>query len=98
LREPVQWLKDGAVVAFAGNRQRLAANTRNVIGLRMLPDNFCGVPQTIAVVRDRPDRLRWINAALDDLRASGFLADSVSRGGVDGLEVARPEAPRPICG
>ena len=98
LREPVQWLKDGTVVAFAGNRQRLAANTRNDTGLRMLPDNFCGVPQTIAVPRDRADRLRWIDAALDDLRASGFLADAVSRSGVDGLEVARPEAPRPICG
>jgi len=93
LREAVQWLKDGTVIAFAGNRQRLAANTRDVTGLRLLPDNFYGVPQTIAVAPDRPDRLKWINAALDDLRAGGFLADSVARSGVDGLEVA-PAQPR----
>ena len=93
LREAVRWLKEGTVIAFAGNRQRLATNTRDVVGLRLLPDNFYGVPQTIAVPLDRSDRLKWINAALDDLRASGFLADSVARSGVDGLDVA-PAEPR----
>jgi polar amino acid transport system substrate-binding protein len=93
LREAVQWLTDGTVIAFAGNRQRLAANTRGATGLRLLPDNFYGVPQAIAVPQDRSDRLKWINAALDDLRASGFLADSVLRSGVDGLDVA-PAEPR----
>jgi polar amino acid transport system substrate-binding protein len=93
LREAVRWLKDGTVIAFAGNRQRLTANTRDVTGLRLLPDNFYGVPQAIAVPLDRGDRLKWINAALDALRASGLLADSVSRSGVDGLDVA-PAEPR----
>ncbi len=90
LREAVQWLKNGTVSAFAGNRQRLAANTREVTGLRLLPDNFYGVPQTIAVPLDRGDRLKRIDAALDDLRAGGFLAESVLRSGVDGLDVAPP--------
>jgi polar amino acid transport system substrate-binding protein len=88
LQEAVRWLKDGTVIAFAGNRQRLAANTRGVSGLRLLPDNFYGVPQTIAVPPDRADRLGQLNTALDDLRASGFLADSITRSGVDGLAVA----------
>jgi len=91
LREAVQWLQQGTVIAFAGNRQRLAANTRDAAGLRLLPDNFYGVPQTIAVPLDRTDRLDWINAALDDLRAGGFLAASVLRSGVDGLDVAPAE-------
>lgn len=91
LREAAQWLEDGTVIAFAGNRQRLAANTREATGLRLLPDNFYGVPQAIAVPLDRSDRLKWIDAALDDLRAGGFLADSVSRSGVDGLDVAPAE-------
>ena len=88
LQEAVRWLKDGTVIAFAGNRQRLSANTRDAAGLRLLPDNFYGVPQTIAVPLDRGDRLKWVDAALDELRANGFLADSVSRSGVDGLDVA----------
>ena len=88
LGEAVAWLKAGTIVAFAGNRQRLTMNTRDVTGVRLLPDNFYGVPQAIAVPLERSDRLKWVNAVLDELRASGFLADSVARSGVDGLEVA----------
>jgi polar amino acid transport system substrate-binding protein len=93
LREAVQWLQDGTVVAFAGGRQRLAAGTRNVPGLRLLADNLYGVPQTIAVPLDRADRLALINAALDELRANSFLADSVARSEVDGLTAAPAEVP-----
>lgn len=91
LRDAVQWLQDGTVVAFAGGRQRLISGTRNVRGLRMLDDNFYGVPQTIAVQLESTDRLQLVNAALDELRANGFLADSVARSGVDGLTVAPVE-------
>ena len=88
LGEAVAWLKAGTIVAFAGNRQRLTMNTRDVTGVRLLPDNFYGVPQAIAVPLERSDRLKRVNAALDELRAGGLLADSVARSGVDGLEVA----------
>ena len=94
LREAVQWLQDGTVVAFAGGRQRLTSGTQNVRGLRLLDDNFYGVPQTIAVPLDRMDRLQLVNAALDELRANGFLADSVRRSGVEGLTVAPAEMSR----
>jgi polar amino acid transport system substrate-binding protein len=93
LRDAVQWLQDGTVVAFAGGRQRLTSGTQNVRGLRMLDDNFYGVPQTIAVRLDRMDRLQLVNAALDELRANGFLADSVRQSGVEGLTVAPAERP-----
>ena len=88
LRDAVQWLQDGSVVAFAGGRQRLTSGTQNVRGLRLLDDNFYGVPQTIAVPLDRTDRLKLVNAAFDEWRANGFLADSVARSGVQGLTVA----------
>jgi len=94
LRDAAQWLLDGTVVAFAGGRQRLASGTQNVRGLRLLDDNFYGVPQTIAVQLDRADRLQVVNAALDELRASGFLADSVARSGVEGLTVAPVDMPK----
>jgi polar amino acid transport system substrate-binding protein len=94
LRDAAQWLLDGTVVAFAGGRQRLASGTQNVRGLRLLDDNFYGVPQTIAVQLDREDRLQVVNAALDELRASGFLADSIARSGVEGLTVAPVDMPK----
>jgi polar amino acid transport system substrate-binding protein len=94
LREAVAWLREGAVAAFAGGRQRLGAGTRDAPGLRMLTDNFYGVPQSIAVPLERADRLSLVNATLDALRASGFLADAVARSNVDGLTVAPGETPR----
>lgn len=93
LREAVRLLQDGTVVAFAGGRQRLTSGTQNVRGLRLLDDNFYGVPQTIAVPLDRTDRLQLVNAALDELRANGFLADAARRSGVEGLTVAPAEMP-----
>src|SRR4029077_10704360 len=66
LRDAVQWLQSGEVVAFAGGRQRLVSGTRNVQGLRMLDDNFYGVPQTIAVPLDQERRLALVNSALED--------------------------------
>jgi hypothetical protein len=80
--------RDGEVVAFAGGRQRIAAATRDVPGLRLLDDNFYGVPQAIAVPTDREDRLALVDTALDAFRASGFLAAAVARSGIDGLAVA----------
>jgi polar amino acid transport system substrate-binding protein len=92
LRDAVQWLLSGDVVAFAGGRQRLLSGTRGVPEMRMLDDNFYGVPQAVAVPVERPDRLRLIDAALDEFRASGLLADSVARSGIEGLSVAPPDA------
>jgi polar amino acid transport system substrate-binding protein len=80
-------------VGFAGGRQRLSSATRGVSGLRMLDDNFYGVPQTVAVPLDRPDRLQLIDAALAEMRSSGLLADSIARSGIEGLTVA-PADPR----
>jgi polar amino acid transport system substrate-binding protein len=94
LHDATQWLLDGAVVAFAGGRQRLASGTRNIPGVRLLDDNFYGVPQAIAVQLGGADRLQAVNAALDELRASGFLADSVARSGVEGLTVAPVDMPK----
>jgi polar amino acid transport system substrate-binding protein len=88
LRDAVQWLQNGEVVAFAGGRQRLASGTRHVQGLRMLDDNFYGVPQTIAVPLDQERRLALVNSALEDFRARGLLSDWIARSGIDGLSVA----------
>ena len=92
LQDAVRWLMNGDVVAFAGGRQRLLSGTRDVPGLRMLDDDFYGVPQAVAVPTDQPDRLRLIDAALGEFRASGFLADSVARSGIEGLSVAPADA------
>jgi polar amino acid transport system substrate-binding protein len=95
LRDAVQWLRNGDVIAFAGGRQRLSSGTLGVPGLRMLDDNFYGVPQAVAVPIDHQDRLQLVNAALSEMRSSGFLAGSVARSGIDGLAVAPADTQGP---
>lgn len=88
LRDAVEWLQSGEVVAFAGGRQRLRSGTRHAQGLRMLDDNFYGVPQAIAVPLDQDRRLALVNSALEDFRVKGLLAEWIARSGIDGISVA----------
>ena len=72
LRDAVNWLRNGDVVAFAGGRQRLMSGTRDAPRLRMLDDNFYGVPQTIAIPLDHPDRVqRDVSGWASGLKAGG---------------------------
>jgi len=88
LKEAAAWLADGTVDAFAGNRQRLRASTSHIPGLRLLSDNLFGVSQTIAVANEKPELLKAIDRAIDEMRASGFLQAAVRNSGVDGIDVA----------
>lgn len=90
MQEALSWLRDGTVVAFAGNRQRLGAAIRGVPGLHLLSDDIYAVPQAITVSRDRPDLLARVDAAIGGMRASGFLDRAVRRSGADGIAVAPP--------
>ncbi len=88
LKEATDWLAKGTVHAFGANRQRLGAAMRGAQGLRLLPDNLYGVPQTIALPIDKPELLAQVNKAIDEMRASGFLKDAIEKSGIDGLSVA----------
>ena len=46
------------------------------------------VPQTIIVPKDKPEVLAEVNRLIDDVRSSGFLAASIERGHIPGVEVA----------
>lgn len=74
--------------AFGANRQRLTNMLPDLPGYRLLPDSLFGVTQTIAVPRGKPEVLAEVNRFIDDVRASGFLADAVMRSGIIGLDPA----------
>jgi|SRR6185369_12619136 len=74
--------------AFGANRQRLTNLMKDTPGLRMLPDNLFGVPQTIIVPKGKPDVLAAVNRFIDAMRTSGFLHNAVQASGVVGLEEA----------
>jgi polar amino acid transport system substrate-binding protein len=74
--------------AFGANRQRLTNLMKDTPGLRLLPDNLFGVPQTIIVPKGRAEVLAAVNRFIDDVRASGFLQRAIENSGVVGLEPA----------
>src|SRR6185369_11883892 len=68
--------------------KRLTNLMKDTPGLRMLPDNLFGVPQTIIVPKGKPDVLAAVNRFIDAMRTSGFLHNAVQASGVVGLEEA----------
>jgi polar amino acid transport system substrate-binding protein len=59
-----------------------------MLGYRMLSDNLFGVTQTIIVPKGRPEVLAAINGFIDEVRASGFLQNAITKSEVVGLEMA----------
>lgn len=80
----------GEIDAFGANRQRLTTLLKDMPGYRLLPDSLFGVPQTIIVGKDKAEALAAINVFIDDVRASSFLAKSLTASGIVGIDVAPP--------
>ena len=81
-------LSAGEIDAFGANRQRLTNLLKEMLGYRMLSDNLFGVTQTIIVPKGRPEVLAAINGFIDEVRASGFLQNAITKSEVVGLEMA----------
>jgi polar amino acid transport system substrate-binding protein len=83
-------LAEGQLDAFGSNRQRLRDTSRSFSGLRVLPDELYSVEQNVIVQKGRFESLKTVNQLIDNVRRSGFLAESIARSGVVGIAVANP--------
>ncbi|RUP29873.1 MAG: transporter substrate-binding domain-containing protein [Curvibacter sp.] len=89
-----QFLAEGMEVA-AGVRQQLQADMARLTAtgapaLRLLPGRFMVIEQAMAVPKGRPAAQAWLRAFIEEMKASGFVADSLRRHGIDGAAVAPP--------
>jgi polar amino acid transport system substrate-binding protein len=91
----VKALLAGELDAYAGNRMRLHEAATRTPGLRLVPDNFYGVEQAVIVPKGEATRLGIINRFIDEARVSGFIAESVARAGLVGVDVAPSGARTP---
>ena len=91
----VKALLAGEIDAYAGNRMRLHEAAQKTPGLRLVPDNFYGVEQAVIVPKGETARLAVINRVLDEARASGLIANAVTRAGLVGVDVAPPNTRAP---
>jgi polar amino acid transport system substrate-binding protein len=74
----------------AGVKQQLEADAKRVPGLRLLDGRFMVINQAMATPKGRPEGARYLAAFVEEMKASGFVADGLKRSGVEGAAVAPP--------
>ena len=79
----------------AGVRQQLEADARRVAGVRLLPGRFMVIEQAMGVPKGRTAAQRWLSGFIEEMKASGFVADALRRHGIEGAAVAPAGTPRP---
>jgi polar amino acid transport system substrate-binding protein len=89
--EGVDAYLDLGLEAGAGIRQPVAAFVERHSGQRMLPERFMEIRQAVATTRDRTAAtMGYLHEFVEELKASGFVADALRRAGQTGAAVAPP--------
>jgi polar amino acid transport system substrate-binding protein len=82
-------LRAGDVEVAAGIRQVLEAEARRAPGVRVLPGRFMVIQQAMGLPAGRGEAARELLAAfVEELKASGFVADALQRHRIEGAIVA----------
>ncbi len=74
----------------AGVKQQLEADAKRLPGLRLLPGRFMTINQAMAVPKGRSEGAAFVSQFVEDMKASGFVADALKRHGIEGALVAPP--------
>jgi polar amino acid transport system substrate-binding protein len=73
----------------AGVKQQLEADQKRLPGLRLLPGDFMTIHQAMGVpAARRPEVARYLAGFVENVKATGFVADALKRHGIAGAMVA----------
>ena len=87
--EVVRALQAGRIDVAAGIRKQLATLAQADTALRLLPGRFMVIQQAMGMPAGRgADAETFLSAFVDEMKASGFVAEALARHGVDGASVA----------
>ncbi|EJE51801.1 periplasmic component of amino acid ABC-type transporter/signal transduction system [Acidovorax sp. CF316] len=76
----------------AGVKQQLQADAQRIAGLRLLPGRFMVIQQAMGLPRSRDAAaVRFLGAFVEEVKASGFVAQALARHGIEGASVAPAE-------
>ncbi|PRY04419.1 ABC transporter substrate-binding protein [Paraburkholderia sp. BL25I1N1] len=85
----VQSFLDQGLEVAAGVRQVLAADAQKIPGLRLLDERFMVIQQAMGLPKSRGEQAAsFLSSFVEEMKASGFVADSMCRHGVAGASVA----------
>jgi len=74
--------------AMAGLRPGLVKNQASLAGSRILEGNFTAVQQAAGTPKGRPAGAKYLKAFIEDVKATGLVANLIEKHGVRGLTVA----------
>ncbi len=81
-------LMDEGFDALAGLRPRLTVDQENYPGLRILEGRFTAVQQAAGVPKGRPAAAKYLGAFIEEIKASGLVAQAIKDNNVSGLTLA----------
>ena len=89
----LELLVSGRLDAAAGVRTALVTAARTLPGAQVLSGHFMTIPQAAGIPKGRPAAIRYLREFIEDVKASGFVADALKRHGltVDDAIVAPAE-------
>ncbi|PMS36796.1 amino acid ABC transporter substrate-binding protein (PAAT family) [Trinickia symbiotica] len=87
----VKTFLDNGLEVAAGVKQVLEIEARNVAGLRLLDEPFMVIQQAMGIPKDRGSvAARFLGDFIEEMKASGFIGEAMTRHGVAGASVAPP--------
>lgn len=81
--------------ALAGVKASLGPLTERLPGSRLLAGRFMAIPQAAGLPRGRPEAARYVGEFIEEMKASGFIAEAFKRHGL-GPDDAIVAAPAPL--
>ena len=76
--------------ALSGLKPRLLRDVEKLSGARVLDGQFTAVQQAIGTPKARAEAAKYLRAFVEEAKASGFVAEAISRNAVHGVSVAPP--------
>jgi polar amino acid transport system substrate-binding protein len=83
-------LRAGTVDVVAGVRQHLVANAVKLPGSRVLDGRFMAIQQALGIVKGRSAGAKYLREFIEDVKASGLVAQAIEKAGVRGVSVPSP--------
>ncbi len=91
--ECLDLLKKGEVAVVGGVRQPLVVAAKELSDVRVLPDRFMIIEQAMAMPKGRDAATSYLKSFVEDVKASGFVAQALQKSG-QGDAVVAPPAPQ----
>ena len=78
----------GKVDVVAGVRQSLVAHSTRLPGSRIFASHFMAIGQALGIPRGRDAAAKYLREFIEDVKASGFVAQAIEKAGIRGVSVA----------